>query len=140
MYDQRYTKICFHFLIFLFFPKFICSGRFLFAINGEQEQYFTHPKSVRVDPATGHLFVGHQVGRGRLDLTEFDEDGKLVHAFETDQVPRSLVGMWDMDIFRELSRDAGEDAAAAGPLVESEPPCNSVVYACRNSCLYIFDY
>ena len=113
-----------------------CAGRFLFAINGEQEQYFTHPKSVRVDPVTGHLFVGHQVGRGRLDLTEFDEDGKLVHAYETDQVPRSLVGMWDMDIFREFSPDAGQDAAAAA----SELPCNSVVYACRNSCLYIFDY
>ena len=93
-----------------------------------------------MDPATGHLFVGHQVGRGRLDLTEFDEDGKLVHAYETDQVPRSLVGMWDMDIFRELSSDSGEEAAAAAAGGSSETPSNSVVYACRNSCLYIFDF
>ena len=98
----------------------------LLAINGEQEQYFTHPNSVRVGPATGHLFLRHQVGRGHLDRAEFDEDGELVHAYETDQVTRSLVGMWDTNMFRELAPDAGPDAAAAPQL-----RCNSVVYACR---------
>ena len=58
-----------------------------------------------------------------VDLTELDEDGKLVRAYETDQVPRSLVGMWDMDTFRELSPDACEDAAAAA----SDLPGSSVV-------------
>ena len=190
-------------------------GRYLFAINGEQ--VFTHPKSVRIDQQTGHVFVGHQVGRGRLDLTEFDAGGKLLNAFEADDIPKSLVGMWDMDIFPCIQRTpqppapdsgcyhgrpecAGRVGAGAGAYVGAGPGAyvgagpgayvgagpgayvveagyeglgvhadgapgdepreagdteldapdapaslrleqhRSVVYACRNSCVYFFDY